>query len=601
MVTVEFNKKYVNPFYGLRNCLNLYQNNANVTEFMLDKAWEEVKDNEEKVKLFYSICFCIGDVTNRQHNIFKNKKVDSGGMSCRESFYTFTNWLIHKNLDQFKKFLFAGLFNEYNCFDTLLRNRVQSTRTGVVTNTYTMLTNSEYRTILAEYFYKVLNSHNPFNKHLIAKFLTPPRLGKRSKHTKMLSETHTLMKAKADFLKELSDLMGWCYTYVGNFANFKGFRRWRQDYNGENESVLFSTGKIKEFSKDEFISWIDKQPALARDRVLSRITESDKWPNLYEWFEEWQDRKLKAQAEQRILEEKVRQGQASEEDVKRLSEVKQEAKVTTGATTFLSLFRDIRLGNIDQLKLETFVQKVNLPYNNLVLVDASGSMSGGPYNFAKFLAAVCLVKNPDDTGRNLFGLFSNEAKLYHCIDAKTDGERPNSFWARQKGVAITPEPLVDPTKSFYDNYLRINDYMDCRFVGGGTNISSIPECLNKICKQDPETLDVLKNYPIWTLISDNEFNNMWSPESSMNDFMRKCEDYFGYRPFIIAIDVNVYPSHVLADRFSGVDNFMYIPAAPEIIEQVLINFKDMDRFDVYTPLQSIYRSNRYELVKNNIL
>lgn len=87
----------------------------------------------------------------------------------------------------------------------------------------------------------------------------------------------------------------------------------------------------------------------------------------------------------------------------------------------------------------------------------------------------------------------------------------------------------------------------------------------------------------------------------MNDFMRKCEDYFGYRPFIIAIDANVDPKWASADRFSGIDNMMYIPAAPEIIEQVLINFKDMDRFDVYTPLQSVYRSNRYELVRKFVL
>ena len=46
---------------------------------------------------------------------------------------------------------------------------------------------------------------------------------------------------------------------------------------------------------------------------------------------------------------------------------------------------------------------------------------------------------------------------------------------------------------------------------------------------------------------------------------------------------------------------MYIPGKVEIIEQMLSNFKDIDVFDVYTPLLSIYRSNRYELVRNNVI
>lgn len=103
-----------------------------------------------------------------------------------------------------------------------------------------------------------------------------------------------------------------------------------------------------------------------------------------------------------------------------------------------------------------------------------------------------------------------------------------------------------------------------------------------------------------------EWNNLPSPEASINDFFRKCENWFGFRPYIIAIDIastsyyqQYFESRV--SRFSGIDNFMYIPSNPAMIEQFLTNFKDMDVFDVYTPLQSIYRSNRYELVRKNTL
>lgn len=100
-----------------------------------------------------------------------------------------------------------------------------------------------------------------------------------------------------------------------------------------------------------------------------------------------------------------------------------------------------------------------------------------------------------------------------------------------------------------------------------------------------------------------EWNNLRSPEASINDFMRKCENYFGFRPFIVAIDIagGFGFSTARAAQFSGIDNFMYIPSNPAQIEQFLTNFKDMNVFDVYTPLQSIYRSNRYDIVRENTL
>ena len=605
MEVVEFNKKNTNPFYGLKACLKIFQDNAMLNDIWLNDAYEEVKNDPEKLKMFYSLCFSIGDITNREHNIFRHKKKDSGGFSQRESFFTFVNWLWNNHRDQFVKFLNEGLFNEYNCFDTLLRNRIRSTRQGKVLRVYSMLENADYRQVLAEYFYKIINGTNPFNKSLIAKFLTVPRLGKRSKHQKMLSETFGVMKAKAEFLKILSDMMGWSYQYKGNYANFSDFRKWKQEYNGEFESVLFSTGKISEFDREQFLSWLEKLPAGARFRVKNRVVYPEldgeyKWPNLKKWFKEWELYKEQKQTEQRDLEEKVRQGEASQDDLIKLEKVKKEAKVNVGATSFKQLYIDIQRGIVDKLKLEAFANKVNLPYNALVIVDDSGSMSGAPFNFGTFLASICLCKNPTDEGRNLFGLFGSEAYLYSAIDAKSNSNTPNSLWYRKQNVTqISPEPFVDPHLSFFDNYQRISNYMNTMYHGGCTYINGIPEYFKKCCDKDPQIKDALKAYPVWCLVSDGEFNSMFSPEASMNDFMRKCEDYFGYRPFIIAIDV--MSGRISYDRFSGIDNMVYIPGAPEMIEQMLLNFKDMDRFDVYMPLESIYRSNRYEFIRDAVL
>lgn len=611
MVQVKLNNSNDNPFYGLRNCLTLFQSTGgSINTTLLDACWDEVKNDRQKKEMFFSLLFSIGDITARQHNIFGNTKRDSGGNANREGFYVAFEWLKEKHFNQFVKFLNAGLFNEYTCFDLLFRSRVQ-TKGNKVLRVFDIFSVASYRKALAEYIYAVVNGTNAFNKHLVAKFLTIPRLSKRSGHKKMLPETRRVMENKSKFLMELSDLVGWEYEAKPNYINFTGYRAWRKEYNKELESVLFSTGEILKYDKTEFLNWFDRLPAQARFRVKNRILysktadEEQKWTGLKAWYEEWEKYKTEKQAEQRVLEEKIRQGQASIEDQEKLEKVKKQAKVTVGATNFKDLYQDICRGNVDRLKLESFMNKVNLPYNSLVIIDDSGSMRGAPFNFATFIASACLVKNPDDDGRNLLGFFDNYSHWYSYIDA-TAKATSNSL-LRRNVAKVSPKPFVDPHKSFYDNFMEINAFCTAKFRGGGTNISSIPEGLHTQCERNPQILDALKAYPVWTIVSDGEWNNLYSPEASINDFMRKCEKYFGFKPFIIAIDIaegSWTTSERLqrtADRFSGIDNMIYIPSNPAMIEQFLTNFKDMDVFDVYTPLQSMYRSNRYDLVRNNVL
>jgi len=609
MIEVKLNKSNDNPFYGCRKLLKLQEASTDqvISEVILNDAWIEAKNDKQRRELFFSILFSIGDITNRQHNIFKKKKVDSGGNANREAFYTITTWLWKKDKKQFIKFLNAQLFNEYACFDVLFRNRVQ-TKGSRVLKVYHAFQDKEYMQALLDYTYAVINGSNPFNKTLIAKFLTIPRTSKRQGHKRVLPETTQIMNEKKNFLIQLSKMMGWELEY------FKGYREWRKQYNGDFESVLFTTGKINEFTKDEFLSWFEKLPAQARFRVKNRILYSEKeidhpnggkcsvfkWVKFQPWIKEWETYKEQKQAEQRVLEEKVRQGQASEEDKQRLQKVKKEAKVTVGATNFKEIYEQILWQhNLDPLKIESFLNKVNLPYNSLTIIDSSGSMSGTPFNFAAFITAVCMVKNPDDDARNLVGMFSGESQWFSYIDSQSNSR--NSL-LRTTVAKTNAQPLVDPKLSFIENYKRIHSFLRSKFMGYETNIGCIPDGLNKYCKLHPEVLDALKNYPIWTIMSDGMFNSMWSPEASMNDFFRKCENYFGFKPYVILMDVTgAVGKGAGAERFSGIDNMMYIPSNPAMIEQFLTNFKDMDVFDIYTPLLSMYRSNRYELVRQNTL
>lgn len=606
MVEVKLNKSNNNPFYGLRNCLKLFQSvGGTITKSVLNSAWNEVKGDKVKRELFFSLLFSVGDITARQHNIFKGVKKDTGGNANREGFYTIFCWLKDNHKEQFIKFLNAGLFNEYQCFDTLFRSRVQ-TKGAKVLKVYDIFADKWYRAELVKYVYAVINGSNPFNKLLVAKFLTIPRLSKRAGHKQMLPQTKQVMENKTAFLIELSKLMGWEYSVKGAYANFKGYRDWRKQYNGSLESVLFSTGKINEFDKTQFIDWLDKLPSQARFRVKNRVlyskvkdTETLKWSKFSKWFKEWETYKEQKQAEQRVLEEKVRQGQASTEDVEKLQKVKKQAKVNVGATSFNELYDQIMNGRVDTLKLEAFIQnKVNLPYNSLVIIDDSGSMGGSSFAFASFLAAVCLVKNPDDDGRNLLGFFGNDTRFYSYID-KEASNTPNSLMRRSMAKSVH-KPFVDPTKSFMENYKQINSFCQATFKGGWTDISSLIGSIKKALRSAPQLVDALKSYPVWTIISDGEWNNLPSPEASVNGLLRQCEQVLGFRPYIVAIDVT-RNDRVNAERFSGIDNLMYIPSNPAQIEQLLTNFKDMDVFDVYTPLQSLYRSNRYELIRENTL
>lgn len=606
MIKVELNKSNSNPFFGLRSCLNLFNTNVNVRMSDIDNAWGEVRDNKEKREMFFSLLFSIGDITNRQHNIFKGKKVDGGGNASRESFATVLQWLWNNNREQFKKFLHAHLFNEFTSFDTLFKNRVKTKKnSSKIESISSVFLDEEYSKTLLEYVYSVINGNNPFDKMLVAKFLTIPRTSKRQGHKKLLPETKKIMDAKAAFINSLSMMMGWDVRF------FKGYREWRKQYNGDLESVLFSTGKINEFTKDEFLKWFDKLPAQARFRVKNRILYSTeekkiddftsknfKWLKFQPWIKEWEEFKEEKQQEQRILEEKVRQGQASAEDKIKLQKVKKEAKVTTGATNFNELYDSILRGNVDKLKLESFIQnKVNLPYNSLVIIDDSGSMGGKPFNFAKFIASVCLVKNPDDDARNLIGFFNTHSHWHSFID--TTSSRRNSLLRTQIAQTNT-KPLVDPNLSFYDNYQRIGRFCDAVYQGGGTRLNSVPQGLEFIISENPDMLDTLKEYPIWTIISDGDLNSSWTARDSMLDFQNSCRRILGYVPFIVMIEIYNYGSP-RANSFEGIENMIYIPGNPAQIEQFLTNFKDMDIFDVYTPLLSLYRSNRYELVRANTL
>lgn len=117
-----------NPFYGLRACLELFNNagKSAISHSLLNQAWAEVSVSKEKKQMFFSLLFSIGDITARQHNIFGKEMKEKGGTAARENFRVIMQWMATTNYEQFKKFMFSRLFNEYTSFDNLLLARVKT-------------------------------------------------------------------------------------------------------------------------------------------------------------------------------------------------------------------------------------------------------------------------------------------------------------------------------------------------------------------------------------------------------------------------------------------------------------------------------------------
>lgn len=604
---VQFNTKSENIFYGMQNTLQIFQTASkgmNISTSQMEGAWSE-SDTPEKRAVVLSILFSIGDITARQHNIFDGK-VESGGNAQRVVFRDVIVPFVAAKVRSYNKpvrLQLIKLVSEYTVMDNIFATRVQTkTKTNKVQKVINMVEVFGLNDV-ASYAANIILKGTDFEKICLAKFLTRPRFSKRSKNKTILPETIEVMSIRSTLLQKVSKLAKLPFTDKGTYIDFEGYYKWRRQYNGAFESVVFSTGAIKDFDKEQFIAFVDKLPSDARFRVRNRVLFNEKWVQLKDWYTEWEKFKETKQTEQRELETMFDNGTATEADMKKLQKVKKEAKVNTGAVSFTKMFGDIVNGTVDKIKVQPFLDKVKLPYNTLVFCDDSGSMNGGWYSsseypftarqFAAFMATIVLSKNPDPDARDIVGLFSNTLRMFNGVSRGL--ERPNSLMVGRETRHLN-KPLVDSNKHFLENLTNFKGFLDAESTGNGTNVSSIPEYLNSWIDGHSDRLEQIQKYPVWTLISDGNFNNLRNASSSMNDFLRKCENWFGYRPFIILIDVAGSSSQRI-EQFSGIDNVMMVPPNPAAIEMLLTNFRDMDVFDVYTPLQSVFRSNRYAPVR----
>jgi sugar-specific transcriptional regulator TrmB len=471
------------------------------------------------------------------------------------------------------------------------------------------------RKTVVEFLAKYYHGNN-FQKYLVAKYLTLPKSGR--------TQSRDLQIAKRELIKAFSNRVGLRYEVKLDYIYFTGYCTWRKEYNKDLESVLFSSGRVLNFSKDDFLKWLEHVPAQARHRVKKKLMtkegqpKKEKYGTLVEWFKVFENFKLQKQEEKREIESVLQQKksglvyrslQKSSLEDKSIEEleamrdaISKEAKVTVGGTNFQEMLKEIVKGTIDKTKIEPFLDKINLPYNTLVFVDDSGSMnssygSGYPYtpaDLANFIATICLMKNPDEEARSLVGLFSSSARFYGNI---TKQSASTNRLMRSKEVQSVHKPLFDNTKSFLYNYEQFTRFMNAHRTGNLTHIDRVADTICRGVEEYPEMVDSLAAYPVWTFISDGNFNNLSQASSSLGQMFKLLEEKMGFKPYVLLIDVARNTSQKITN-FVGLDNVMMVPPSPANIELFLTNFKDMDSYDVYTPLLSLSRSNRYDPVRS---
>ena len=621
-----------NPFYGktaLKNLLNTGKtiNSKSQMDSLLNSAWNEAKNDKTLREVFFIICFSIGDITNRQHNIFEKQNVDNGGEACRPQMMWILSWIRKNQPSQYYKFMFNRIITEFISWFAILAGQVRTTKgkkniDSQATETYSALKEHDLNKV-AEFIADRLKNGSLIDKIMLAKWLVKPHLSKRQKvnrTTKEKSGTRDLqqvtkdnMQTKVNLYRILSEIMNWEVIYHPKNIQFKGLEEFKKEYNQNLESVLFSTKQICNLDKEQFFKLLNECPSGARYRIQRRLSTADnqckgKWFNkqtgtdLGVWFHDWEDFKTVKQQEQRDLTEKVRQGTATTAEKKQLQQVKKEAKVTTGAVSLMDQLKKLMYNQADNLVIQSIMDKIKFEVPVLVISDCSGSMSGLPTWIARLLTTVTMLKNPSPDLDNLLVRFGSSCEF---ITDNSKGTIQQNRFMTSKSTIVNK--LIDRTKDFAWNFNNLSKFVNSNM--GGTYFSTVSEKLTSWINEVPEfkqhRIEQLQQYPVIVVVSDGDMNSDYSAGESMNRFMNGMRQ-LGWNGVVVVWNVKegISDNYSLGsnDKFANVPNCIhYYGYNLGIINQIFTNIHDLDVIDVYQDLKSLHASNRYQIIKENVI
>lgn len=582
--------KKTNPFYGAKAMKELYDctdDRVNLTMSKLDAAYEEARSYNNGIELFFTILIAIGDI-DRQHNIFKSRK-ESGGFALRDKFRTIVRWLLGKHPDYFSSLLYNDIFVEYVGWDTILKLQVNTVKKTERVKNVVRQYDTEDVEMLAKYIASwIIKNKNEAKRTLLAKQLV--RIDGRKRKLPQSKENVLIRKRLYDSLSELMDFE------VDEYGNHVGLYEWRKKYIQREEFFLFSTGKILDFDKVQFTNWINTIPSEARRRVKKRIKKNDKYSKLYEYYLEWEESKKEIQKEKRKLEAKR---SLSIEDKIKLEELKKDAKVNTGASSLYKEFTEF-LGTSDQddfnIRADSILDKVNFRVPVLPIIDNSSSMRS-VMNFghtvaetASILATIIGLKNP--TEEDIFIRFGTEANVVSVNQKST--VYANRFGANEKSVVI--KELLNKEDDFLTNFRRFAKHFYPNM--GGTDLCSVHDMFVEWA-DNVHKKEQIQDYQVFLVFSDAHFNKWHYAPENVRRFMHKMKASFAWEGVLVIWDLA--SDSKVPNRFDDIDNVIHFCGwNPNIVNQIMANIHDLDVIDSYTNLLSLYRSDRYELVREAV-
>jgi predicted dinucleotide-utilizing enzyme len=165
--------------------------------------------------------------------------------------------------------------------------------------------------------------------------------------------------------------------------------------------------------------------------------------------------------------------------------------------------------------------------------------------------------------------------------------------------------LIDRTKSFSKNFETISNATRNR--NEGTNFDSVARKIEHWIKSAENVAELeyrkewLNRYPVILVVSDGDMNDSYNAAQSLQVFQQTMRQIAGWEGVVVIWDVCT-TSQKNTSKFEGVENVIhYLGWNLGIVNSIFSKIHDLDIIDTYTPLKSLYLSNRYELVRNNVI
>ena len=590
---------------------------------------------------------------------FGKNKADKGGDALRKVGIYQLEWLLSQDSSMRKQFYaFLPLIPEYSNYENLFFYQLRTDRkTGKVLETLAIIPDKIKDQVLNEVTdflaSKINDATTTDVEHtLIAKFLPKPKFSKRTRKfivtekglksvqrkygkefkvgdmvtrkSDLQSDTIKKEQFEAELITMLSTKLGWDVIEYPNNTRYAGLESYKAKWNRLSEAYLFSSKEILNWDKEQFVKWLNQIPAGSRFRVQCRLFRKDekgelistgkwigKYGDLSSFYSEWLDAKEVANDKVRELEAKET---LTEEETIELKKAKKDAKVNTGAESMLDIIAKIfkSRGNAKELDViaDNILRKIDIKVPSLLFVDRSGSMTSescvhngvhfSARDMSKLALTIFLLKNPRPELQSIFGLFSDACDIITDNNVKVV-DRPNRYTiGNAKSVDGV---IIDRTKPFSWNFQRISTIVDSLERAAGTDISTVARALKSWVDSDPNLSDMRKElinqFRVWVFISDGDMNNSYNATASVQDFQMKMKQWMNWDGLVVIWDVKSVNASEENNKFENLENVIYFGSAnQQVLNQVFTNIHDLDIIDIYIPLLTMYRSNRYELVRN---